>query len=208
MKFSELKENLNEYIEQNDDADLPEFLLNLDDITIGADTVESQLENGNEELKDWYQSKSDKKVSKAIDTYKDETLPELAEKKAKEMNNNGEGGNDKVDEVMEKMEELEQEVKKQKKEKKREQLKNTVNKKLTDAGYSNMTHLTDTLLGEDEEETAENVENFIESLDEKTEEVENKTTEELAQKFGTNPEEITEEEEENNNSGGLQYDSM
>jgi len=211
MKLSKLKNKIKES-QNNDNQELPDWLASVDveDIQIGVDTVEKLAEDEDGEVGKWIKSYTDRKVSKGIETYKEKTLPDLVSEKVEEKYKKE---HPEETEEQKRIRKLEEEQEKQRRENKRLKLKENVNGILSENDLGNMNNVAPLLVGDDEETTKAQTERFVESVKEFASNKVQKTTEKLADKFGTSVEDLQEGETDSDSSsksplGGFEYPSM
>ena len=140
-----------------DDADVNEKILAVDDIKpskfdVSKVTVEDfkEMLSNNKEIKGYYTSTLDSKVSKGINTFKEKTLPSLVEEEIKKRSNEG------LTEDQIKLKEMEAKIKQMEQDKIKAEMSSKYSKILGEKGLSS--ELIDFVLGANDEITNANIE--------------------------------------------------
>ena len=140
-----------------DDADVNEKILAVDDFKpskfdVSKVTVEDfkEMLNNNKEIKGYYTSTLDSKVSKGINTFKEKTLPSLVEEGIKKRSNEG------LTEDQVKLKEMEAKIKQMEQDKIKAEMSSKYSKILGEKGLSS--ELIDFVLGDNDEITNANIE--------------------------------------------------
>ncbi len=194
MELTKVNEQLKTLKEKNPDVfnALPDFIK--EDIEITGDSIKSFIET--DIGKSWLSSKTDSEISKGVDSYKEKNFNIAVDKKAKELaDEKYKEMNPEETEDQKRIRDLEENIKKSDKDAKSSRLKNIAMGLLSEKKHSDFNHLIPNFIGSDEEETKSNVEKFIAGVDTYGTNLVTATTEQLAKKFGRNPEDL-------NNSGG------
>nr|DAY92795.1 MAG TPA: capsid scaffolding protein [Caudoviricetes sp.] len=141
----------------SDDTDINETILGIEDFKpskfdIGKATVEDfkEMLNSNKEIKGYYTSTLDSKVSKGINTFKEKTLPSLVEEEIKKRSNEG------LTEDQIKLKEMEAKIKQMEQDKIKAEMSSKYSKILGEKGLSS--DLLDFVLGANDEITNANIE--------------------------------------------------